>query len=66
MNHFIEKPGFLARLWQGWLETSEVAVAVHYREPWAAMPAVEAAKAPVSVGVSAGEALRAGWQDCRL
>jgi len=28
-------PGFLARLWQFALETSEVAVAAHYCAPWA-------------------------------
>ncbi len=28
------KSGLLRRVWQSFLETSEVAVAVHYRAPW--------------------------------
>ncbi|MGE4431096.1 MAG: hypothetical protein AB7E05_10205 [Sphingobium sp.] len=64
MVHNTEKPGFLAQFWQVLLETSEVAVAIQYREPWARSRPVQPDAGLADRASS--EPACTGWQDCRL
>lgn len=50
MTNNMHRAGFLGRIWQFVLDTSEAAVAVHYHAPWLRAQAVPVRAAGVSSG----------------
>lgn len=54
MTHDMHRAGFLGRIWQLVLGTSEAAVAIHYHAPWLRAEAGPVRAARVGSGRQAG------------